>query len=326
MSIIRIQSRMLEGTDGVKENWHSTEFCQIRRSSNGTCSFHLTPKRTNWLSLLSMNGRILVIYLVKRFCTWPLALMFFKKRLMKPSSFRILRIHQDSDTRMLLDQSNHQESDTRMLLHARHPSISSDKIIISSPDTDAFMIMLSRVTEMNGQLFMLTGTSSKRRTIDVNSIAEVIYENQNETYCMKNEVMKTLLGFHCLKRCDTVSSFSVRGKLKPLKLLFKNGEYVDAFSSLGKDNKLNKETAKKLERFDYICIGKSQRSPCPWAICCAASILKEEERHLLTCYLLVTTCSHHTTSEPAIKRIFGNSTLTQWLIPMNQLTMMVYER
>ena len=29
--------------------------------------------------------------------------------------------------------------------------------------------------------------------------------------------------------CDTVSSFAGRGKLKPLKLLFKNSEYIDAF-------------------------------------------------------------------------------------------------
>ena len=153
-------------------------------------------------------------------------------------------------------QSNHQEADTRMLLHARHASMSCDKIIVSSPDTDVFMVMLSKVTEMNGQLFMLTGTGNKRRIIDVSSVAEGIYENHNETYCTKNQVMKALLGFHCFSGCDTVSSFAERGKLKPLKLLFKNSEYINALSSLGEDTELDEETPKKLERVALHMYGK----------------------------------------------------------------------
>ena len=58
-------------------------------------------------------------------------------------------------------------------------------------------------------------------------------------------------------------------------------------------------------------MGKSQRSPDPSTICGTASIVKKEERHLLTDYLLVTTCSHNTVCEPVIKRIFGDSALTQ---------------
>ena len=134
--------------------------------------------------------------------------------------------------------------------------MSCDKIIVSSPDTDAFMIMLSKVTEINGQLFMLTGTGNKRRIINVNSVTEGIYENQNGTYCTKNQVMKALLGFHCFTGCDTVSSFAGSGKLKPLKLLLKNSEYIDAFSSLGEDIKLGEETAKKLEIFALHMYGK----------------------------------------------------------------------
>ena len=90
-----------------------------------------------------------------------------------------------------------------MLLHVHHASMFCYKIIVTSPDTDVFMIMLSKVTEMNGQLFMLTGTGNKRRIIDVNSVAEDVYENQNETYCTKNQVLKALLGFHCFTACDT---------------------------------------------------------------------------------------------------------------------------
>ena len=59
-------------------------------------------------------------------------------------------------------QGNHQEADTRMLLHVHHASMSRNKIIVSSPDTDDFMVMLSKVTEMNGQLFMLPGTGKTK--------------------------------------------------------------------------------------------------------------------------------------------------------------------
>ena len=68
--------------------------------------------------------------------------------------------------------------------------------------------------------------------------------------------MKAFLGFHYFTRCNTVSSFPGGGKLKPLKLLFKNSEYIDAFSYLGEDIELNKETAKKLERFALHMYGK----------------------------------------------------------------------
>ena len=69
--------------------------------------------------------------------------------------------------------------------------------------------------------------------------------------------MKALLRFHCLMGCDTVSSFAGRGKLKPLKLLFKNSKYIDGFSSLEEDIELDKDTAKKLERFALHMYGEN---------------------------------------------------------------------
>ena len=174
-----------------------------------------------------------------------------QKVLYVTSGIDVFRIAADEAQLVQELQSNHQEANTRMLLHSRHASMSYGKIIVSSPDTDVFMIMLSKMTEMNGQLFMLTGTGNKRRIIDVNSVAEGIYENQNETYCTKNQVLKALLGFHCFTGCDAGP-----GKLKPLKLLFKNSEYIDTFSSLGEDMELDEETAKELEKFALHVYGK----------------------------------------------------------------------
>ena len=134
--------------------------------------------------------------------------------------------------------------------------MSFNKITVSSPDTDVFMIMLSKVTEMNGLLFMLSGTGYKRRINDINSVAEDIYENKNETFYTKKQVMKALLWFHCFTWCDIVSSFAGHGKLKPLKVLLKNSEYIHSFSSLGEDIEFDKETSKKLKGFALHVYGK----------------------------------------------------------------------
>ena len=78
------------------------------------------------------------------------------------SGIDVFRVTAD-ETQLIQElQGNHQEADTRMLLHAHYASMSCNKIIVSSPDTDDFMVMLSKVTEMNGQLFMLPETGKTK--------------------------------------------------------------------------------------------------------------------------------------------------------------------
>ena len=78
------------------------------------------------------------------------------------SGIDVFRVTAD-ETQLIQElQGNHQEADTRMLLHAHHASMSCNKIIVSSPDTDDFMVMLSKVTEMNGQLFTLPETGKTK--------------------------------------------------------------------------------------------------------------------------------------------------------------------
>ena len=240
--------------DAIFDVYHQNSIKDVERNrqSQGELAFNrILPnseiKQWNLLLSFNTNKNKLIEFIVNE---WKnLAHLLGQKVLYMTSGIDVFGITTDETQLVQELQNNHKEADTQMLLHARHASMSCGKIIVSSPDTDVFMIMLLKVTEMNGQLFMLTGTGNKRRIIDVNSVTEGIYENQNETYCTKNQDMKALLGFHCFTGCDTVSSFAGCGKLKPLKLLFKNSEYIDPFSSLGEDIELGEETAKKLERF-----------------------------------------------------------------------------
>ena len=65
--------------------------------------------------------------------------------------------------------------------------------------------MLLMIPDMNIKLYMLTGTGSKRRIIDMNAVGDDIFDNQNQANSSKNDFLKTLIGFHCVTGCDTLS-------------------------------------------------------------------------------------------------------------------------
>ena len=65
-------------------------------------------------------------------------------------------------------ESNHEEKDTRMFfLHTKHASSSYEKILISSCDTDVFVICLPIHLLFDGKLFFLLGVKSSKRISDV---------------------------------------------------------------------------------------------------------------------------------------------------------------
>ena len=73
----------------------------------------------------------------------------------------VFRITQNTTEKVHELTSNHQEADTNVLLHARHVSLSYEEIVVRTPDTDVFLIMLSVIPDMLIKLYMLTGTGSK---------------------------------------------------------------------------------------------------------------------------------------------------------------------
>ena len=65
----------------------------------------------------------------------------------------------------------HEKADTRMVLHVQHASSSGfENILIRSPDTDVFVIMLCVSQLVSSSLLFLTGTGTKRRIIQVTFI------------------------------------------------------------------------------------------------------------------------------------------------------------
>ena len=68
------------------------------------------------------------------------------------------RITSEGATREEALDGDHQEADIRILTHALHASSTNDKIVISSPDTDVFMIAIAKFEDIPADLYMLTGT------------------------------------------------------------------------------------------------------------------------------------------------------------------------
>ena len=82
---------------------------------------------------------------------------------------------------------DHEEADTRMALHVHHAASSGfENIVIRSPDTDVFIIMLHVCSLVSSNLFFLTGTGMKRRVIPLTST----FENIGAELC------DALVGFH----------------------------------------------------------------------------------------------------------------------------------
>lgn len=91
--------------------------------------------------------------------------------------------------------SNHEEVDTRMTLHAKHASLYYRKVLISSPDTDVFVILLSVSHEIDASLFFLTGVQNTRRIIAISAVSEYIASNLNPAGAEKEILCSLYLEF-----------------------------------------------------------------------------------------------------------------------------------
>ena len=101
-------------------------------------------------------------------------------------------------------ESDHKEADTRMVLHAAYVSFTYEDIVISTPDTDVFMIALAKLGEIDANLFFLTGTKDKRRIVYLNALCRDVNERFNKTSLTSAVFIKALLIFHGFTGYDSV--------------------------------------------------------------------------------------------------------------------------
>ena len=147
--------------------------------------------------------------------------------------------------------SDQEEADSRIVLHClfeAQKSTSNSSIVVHSPDTDVFILLLHYSFQISCTLLFYTGSGNNRRTLDVHKFAREL----------ESDICTALPAFHAFTGCDTTSAFVRKGKKGPFRMLQKNTHAVEAFKSLGTDpNTVSETTFRELEKFVCCMYGKS---------------------------------------------------------------------
>ena len=125
-------------------------------------------------------------------------------------------------------QSTQEEADSRIILHClyaaeHHVNDSANCLVVKSPDTDVFVILLSYASKISASILFETGSGNNHRLVSINKIVDVI----------GHDVAQALPGLHAFTGCDSTSAFVRKGKKQPLKLLKSRPEFIEAFCALG---------------------------------------------------------------------------------------------
>lgn len=160
-----------------------------------------------------------------------------------------------TDVRLLQDlSSSHEEADTLLILHSIYADQAMDStntdIIIRSPDTDVFLLLIAFCQKYTHPLYFDTGMGNKRKMIHIQTLCQKI----------EQDVQDSILGLHAFTGCDVNSAFVQKGKSKPLNILIKNPEFASVFKELGSSTTVSDELLAKLEKFVCQLYGKPSYS------------------------------------------------------------------
>ena len=137
--------------------------------------------------------------------------------------------------------STQEEADTRLLLHSAHVDTTTENIVISSPDTDVFVLSLASCMDIDAKLYFHSCKGGKSRTIALRQIFQHFGK----------EVCAALIGCHCISGCDTVSAFHGIGKKKAFTLMKSNQKHQMALTKLGDEFTVSEDILNDLEA--YVC-------------------------------------------------------------------------
>ena len=93
--------------------------------------------------------------------------------------------------------SDHEEADTRLLLHAKQASRSHNHVIIRSPDTDVFILLLGHRSAIPTALYFDTGIGNQKRILDIGKVH----------LTLGSELCDALIGFHAFTGIHFCSNF-----------------------------------------------------------------------------------------------------------------------
>lgn len=123
-------------------------------------------------------------------------------------------------------ESTQEEADTRLLLHAYHAGRNGfSTVVISSDDTDVFVLALAFKSFLPSSVYINCGTQATTRYMEITHVVQR----------HGSDVCRCLPGLHAFTGCDTVSGFSGKGKMTALKLTKRHARFRELFQLVGTD-------------------------------------------------------------------------------------------
>ena len=133
-----------------------------------------------------------------------------------------------------------EEADTRLLLHAAHAARAGyPAVIVTSEDTDVFILLLAFSSSIDAILLQKCGSQTRTRLVDIRRVAAAVGEG----------VCEALIGLHAFTGCNTVSAFAGKGKVKALKMVKADDDAREVFCLLGQNWELPLSLSSQVEKF-----------------------------------------------------------------------------
>ena len=98
----------------------------------------------------------------------------------------------------------------------------------------------------NMSILFKTGRGNKSRLLDITAFRKQ----------MSAIYISALLSLHAYTRCDTVSAFKGKGKLKPLKALQLYPRFIETLAKLGESWSMDKDLLDEIEAFTCAMYGR----------------------------------------------------------------------
>ena len=135
-------------------------------------------------------------------------------------------------------RSTQEEADTRLLLYALYAARNGYRsVVISSEDTDVFILCLVFKSFIPATICVKCGTQARTRYISVTQVLE----RHGSRMC------RCLPGLHAFTGCDSVSAFAGKGTLTALKLARQNPSIQELFQRVGMAWEVSKELFMELQ-------------------------------------------------------------------------------
>ena len=144
----------------------------------------------------------------------------------------------------------HEEVDTRIVLHVKHAceQLVLPNIVVRCVDTDVLIILLFHMLTAEGFVWMDVGhdRNNTRRYVDVTKLCGEL----------GRKLCSALPALHAFTGCDYTAAFLRKGKTRPMDIVEKSDQFLNAFDQLGCTVDIDASTEGAVEAFVCSMYGK----------------------------------------------------------------------